>query len=190
MGYISGTEANTYLWTSWEDSVVLELVTQASLLVDQYCNCKNWFSAGTVTNERYNYKWTWPYYFSTFPVNSITHIYGTAVSIAEWTDFVANGHVVEFKSTVTELSTYNTDFWFTTFTYTKWYATIPDAIKSACKMLLSWLYNERKMWWIKSFTQWDLSLSFADGWWFWDPYQQYRTFKTLLAKYMIPYVAS
>lgn len=190
MGYISTSDANTYLGTSGEYTIVAELVTQASLLIDQFCNSKNWFDATTVTNERYEYQWTWPYYFSTFPINSITYINGTAVSITEGTDYLVTWHIVEFKSTVAELSSYNTDFGYITFTYTKWYATIPDAIKSACKMLVAWLYNERKLAWVKSFTQWDLSLSFADGGWFGDPYQQYRTFKTLLAKYMILYVAS
>lgn len=182
--YISTAEANTYLETSWEDSIVAVLVDQASHLVDRFCgyaNTSSWFafSAWTITAERHPYNGLWPYYFKYPSINSITTIMSTAVSYTEWTDYIVRGRRVEFSSLIT-LPNYNTTFNHITFTYTKGFETIPDDIKDACYIIVSWLYNARKSVGIGQFTQGDLSISYLGK--ILDD-ERYNTVKMLLSKY-------
>lgn len=182
--YISTAEANTYLETSWEDSIMAVLVDQASHLVDRFCgyaNTSSWFafSAWTVTAERHSYNGLWPYYFKYPSINSITTIMGTVVSYTEWTDYIVRGRRVEFSSLIT-LPIHNTTFNYITFTYTKGFETIPDDIKDACYIIVSWLYNARKSVGIGQFTQGDLSISYLGK--ILDD-ERYNTVKMLLSKY-------
>lgn len=187
MWYVSTADANTYLETSGEDSIVSILVDQASKLIDRYCGTN--FESSTQTNERHQYNWAWPYYLKYPPrwTAPLTHVYWSSVSYTEWTDYILRGRQLTFVSNIA--LNYNTTFNFITFTYTSGYTAIPDDIKDACYMIVSWLYNLRKAMWTSQLTQGDLSVSFTSGLFGWDS-EKYNSVKMLLSKYKITNVIS
>lgn len=188
MVYISTSDANTYLETSDEDTNIASLILQAENLINRYCGV-SWLWTQTITNERHKYYWVWPYYLKNIPINSITHINGSAITLTEWTDYMATGRKVIFNDTV-DTSQYNTTFWYITFTYTCGYASIPDAVKQACLMIVAWLYNYRKSVWVTQFTQWDLSISLANNWVLGLSSDELNNIRMLLAPYKIVNVVS
>lgn len=187
MTYISTAEANTYLETTGEDTNVADLVTQACYMIDRFCNRESGstyfaFQADTITNERYKYNWVWPYVLKWFPINSITQINWTTVTLTEFTNYLLEWSTVTFDTGV-DLSGYNTTRNIMRISYTKWYATIPNDIKTACKMIVAGLYHIRKVKWVSSFTQWDIQISLDSNWVFgWDS-KKYDEICLLLAKY-------
>ena len=179
MWYITTAEANDYLQTSWQDSIIAIFINQATELIDRFC--ERTFASATPT-ERYNYIWNGPYYLKSVPrwANPITHIYWSSVSYIEWVDYIITWNKLEFKSSI--VLSYNTDFNYITFTYTSWYTTIPDWIKDACYIITASLYNLWKAWGTSQFTQGDLSISF-NAQLFGGNNEQYNNVKMLLSKY-------
>lgn len=181
MWYISTAEANTYLWTSWQDTLVGVIIEIATNLVNRICWVET-FTSWTMTNESYDYNWVWPYYFTRVPVNSITHINWTSTTLVEWTDYILRWQRVEFAPNIS--FNWDTIWNKVKFTYTYWYANIPNDIKDATRILVSELWRKKDSEGISSRTQWDLSVTFNSV----AEKETERKVKSLLAKYILPRV--
>lgn len=188
MAYTTTSDVNTYLETSGEDTNIASLILQAENLINRFCGVSS-LATQTITAERHKYCWVWPYYLKNIPINSITHINGSAITLTEWTDYMATGRRVIFNDTV-DTSQYNTTFWYITFTYTCGYSTIPDAVKQACLMIVAWLYNYRKAVGVNQFTQGDLSISLASNGVLGLKTDELNNIRMLLAPYKIVNVIS
>lgn len=194
MAYVSTAEANTYLETSGEDTLIWYLISHACHLVDRFCNLQNTdtlfaLEAWTITAERHDYNDTWPYYFRYTPVNSITHINWTSGTFTELTHYIARGREITFDTAV-NLSAYNTTFWIITFTYTKGFATIPADVKQATLMITASLYATRKLQGVNNYTQGDLSLWITMEGVFGADSKMYNEIRSLLSKYKVVNVLS
>lgn len=194
MAYVTTAEANTYLETSGEDTLIWYLISHACHLVDRFCNLENTdalfaLEAGTISLERHDFNSVWPYYFKYTPVNSITHINWSAGTFTELTHYIARGREITFDTAV-NLSAYNTTFWIITFTYTKGFATIPADIKQACLMILGSLYTTRKLKGTNNYTQGDISLGLTVEGLFGSDSNMYNEIRSLLAKYKVVNVLS
>lgn len=154
MPYISVSEINTYLWLSWEDSLVSQLISDSENLINNFCKIDT-FNQHIIENEEYDYRWNWPYLLKHSVIQSLNKINWITFS---W-EYRLVWRTLTFKSCEV-ININDTERNNILFTYTVWYSDIPDDLKSATKMIVSELYNNRKSEWVKEFSQWDLRIVF------------------------------
>lgn len=186
MSYVTLAEANAYLWTSGEDTLVTNLITSASKIIDAFC-CVPWFNEVEETIHL-QYQSNWNYLFKRPNVTEISKING--VNVAQWinTDYIIQkGRRLSFKSSY---SIDADDFGRVEFIITYWYATIPDAIKQACFMIIQALYTSKWSTGLSSYSQGDFSLNMADGWVFGSETDKYKEVRMLLNPYKLVNVVS
>ena len=152
MSYISVAEANSYLSLPWEDTLVTSLISYAEAKINSYLWVTT-LSSTTYTEEKYNFKWNWPYYLSSINPTSLTEVDGVAFS---W-DYQLYGRELKFYLPLV----CNDTMWNKiTFTYVAWFSVIPDDIKKAMLDLVWLYYNSRKTNWLNSFTQGQITVNY------------------------------
>lgn len=173
--YVTTTEANNFLGTSWEDALIDELIKYAEAIVNSYCYVDN-FSLHDIEDEEHNYNSNWPYYLKHSVINSISEVNKEVFS---W-KYRLQGRKLTFWP-LENINYYDEDWYNILFTYNVWFETadMPKNIKLATLFVLSFIYNKRKSAWVKSFTIWDLSATFD-----WDE-KQLNKFKTYLSSYVV-----
>lgn len=167
--YATITDINTFLWTSWEDNLINMLNWVATSQINNYL-WVNTLNSATYTNEeydlygnnssffdRYNFNNYTPnniYYLRQINPTSITHINWVAV----W------NYKLEWRRLELENIPANTEQVFNKvkITYIAWFSVIPEDIKMIVYNLVWFMYNNRKAQGINSFTQGQLSVSYAN----------------------------
>jgi len=166
--YITLAEANNYLGTSWEDTLIDSIILSAESILN------NLLKVATITQATYTENIKFPaytgagytsygksFYLSNINPTSITSIDGISVWVLN-TDYTIAGRKITLKLPMQT----NPVFPFTnTVIYTAWFATAPNDIKHAMYILTSWLYNTRKTEWIKRFKQSLLEIEYKDTNW-------------------------
>lgn len=179
--YVSTSDLNLYLWTSWEDTLIAVFNWIATSMINNYLGVTDLASA-TYTNEEYDLYWNnnsffdrynfpdntvpnYIYYLNQINPTSVTHINWVAV----W-NYKLNWRRLELQYTPTGTETV---FNKVKITYIAWFSTIPDDIKAVVYNLVWYLYNSKKSQWINEFTQWQLTVKYWSNWtsrnnWDWD----------------------
>lgn len=186
MSYVTLAEANAYLWTSGEDTLVTNLITSASKIIDAFC-CVPWFDQVSETIYL-KYQSNWNYLFKRPNVTEITKVNG--VDVVSWIDidYIIQKHRrLSFKSTYSITAD---DFGRVKFEIKYWYNTIPDAIKQACYIISQSLYTGKWSTGLSSYSQGDFSLNMADGWVFGSDTEKYKEVRMLLTPYKLVNVVS
>jgi len=152
--YVTEAELNTYLWTSWEDTLLAVLNGIATAYINNFLRVTT-LNAQTTYQETQDYTWKIEYFLSELNPSNLT--------LVNWNAVVWQTNIEGRKLTF-QFAPINTDTVFNkiTFTYNYGFATIPDAIKGVVYDIVSYLYNSRKTSWIKSFTQWQISITYED----------------------------
>jgi len=149
--YISIDEINSYLWTSWEDTL-MELLNN---IVTEKINSYLWIDGlfEDEYEESYEFFSNWPYY--------LKQLNPTLLSKVDWVVF-AWDYQLQWRDLKFYLPLFCTDSVWNKieFTYTAWYTDIPSDIKWVCLDLVSLLYNYRKTNGITSFTQWQITVNY------------------------------
>ena len=168
--YVTTADINTFLWTSGEDTLINMLNWIATSQINNYLWVSDLNSA-TYTNEEYDLYGNNSSFFNKYnllnPVNpnyvyylkqinptSVTHINTVAI----W-NYKLNWRRLELENIPA-----NTEQVFNKvkITYIAWYTTIPEDIKMVVYNLVWFMYNSRKAQGINSFTQGQLSVSYAN----------------------------
>lgn len=162
MAYVTTESVNVYLGTSGEDPLIASLIASAESLFNHLIN-SNGISQATFT-EKYRYPlggfhsenmWR-VFYLDNINPTSVTEVDGVAISSGnyylEWRKLTLKT-AVSYQQTFPHLNTIK---------YVAGYATIPDDVKLAIKMMVGFLYQSKNANWISSFTQDQLTVNF---WW-------------------------
>jgi len=161
MAYITTEEINTFLGTSWEDTLIDALILDATDLIDSLFHVDS-FEEWTRTDEvKYNYK-DQEYCLKNYPVSEVLQVNDINYTWTINDDYkIVRDRQVIFR---TNLSTYIVPLKFEFFNiqYTAWYATIPQWIKTMMKYIVWWMYNDRKTIWITEYSLWDERIRFRD----------------------------
>lgn len=152
--YVTTTEINNYLWTSGEDTLIAILNWLTTAYINNFLRVTD-LNLKTAQEEEKDYTWKVNYLMNELNSTDLTLVNGS--SVVWQTNF-------DWRELQFEFAPLNTDTVFNkiTFTYTYGFATIPDAIKWVVYELVSYLYNARKTAWIKSFTQWQINVTYED----------------------------
>lgn len=156
MDYVTTTEVNTFLGTSWEDSLITLLWDMVESFLHTSLRITS-FSTATY-NE---------FHEATFPLNlNEKHFYilkelnPTVLTAINDINVSSDDYLLEGRMLNLD-TTYTVDDWNRVkFTYTAWFSTIPQDVKSMVLYGISGLYNARKGVGIKSFTQGQLTVSY------------------------------
>jgi len=152
--YVTESELNTYLWTSGETALLDELNNLATAYINNYLKVTD-LNEQTDKEEIQDYTWKTEYFTKELNPSNLT--------LVNWSAVVWEINITWRKISF-QFAPLNTDTVFNkiSFTYNYWYATIPDDIKWVVYNIVSFLYNWRKTTWLKSFTQWQISVSYED----------------------------
>ena len=152
--FVTTEEINTYLWTSWEDTLINVLNGIATAYIKNYLRVTDLNAQSTYT-ETQDYTWNNEYMLSELNPSNLTLVNGSAV--------VWNYNLTGRKLTF-EFAPENADTVFNkiTFTYDYGYSTITDDIKAVVYSIVWYFYNARKTAWIGNFTQWQISITYED----------------------------
>lgn len=156
--YVTIDEVNSYLETDLDETLATSYIEQAESILHSLCHVAR-FDYHEVTDERHDYKGNGPYYLKEKPVG-ITEVNGTAVSYTEGDDYLLRGRKIEFASNIT-IQEKNTKWSFVEFSYNAWYQQIPSDIINAVLILVGWIRTKAKWLWLSSYTQWDISITYA-----------------------------
>lgn len=152
MNYMSTSDLCIFLWISEEDILINNLNWIATSYINDYLDIDTLYSS-TYTNEEYDYNNN-IYYLNNINPTSITSIN----SVSPWL-YKLYGRKLELQ-----YSPINTDYVFNKIkiTYVAWYSVIPEDVKAVVYNLVWFLYNNRKAQGINSFSQGQLSVSYAN----------------------------
>lgn len=162
MAYISTAEANTYLGTSWEDTLISVLITSAEIILNNLL-WTNDLTQATHT-EKIQYPWyTWNYWLNYWRVFWLNNINPTSITSIDWVNVTNNvDYILEWRKVIlkTALTYQNTFPYKNTIIYVAWFSPIPNDIKQGMYMLVWALYNQRKAEWITRFKQAQLEVEY------------------------------
>lgn len=151
MSYITEADVNTFLGTSWETTLIDMLISMAESALNTELRIDG-LSVDDYT-EYYEVNDFGFFVLKQIQPNSVTSINDVAVSSS---DYLLEGRKLTLSVN------YTADKWNRIkIIYNAGYATTPQDVKTMMLHMVSWLYNARKWVGIKSFTQWQLSVSFS-----------------------------
>jgi len=152
MQYISDSELCTYIWATWEESLISILNSMASWMINSYLRI-DWIITATYTNEEYDYQWSWVYYLKQLNPTALTHV--------DWVAYTWS-YKLEWRKLTFQYSPALADtiYWKIDFTYTAGFTAVPDDFRFVVCNLVWYLYNNRKSSGIKSFTQGQISVAY------------------------------
>lgn len=162
MAYVTTEAVNLYLGTCGEDPLIASFIASAESIFNHLINSSG-LSTATYT-EKYRYPlggfhseniWR-VFYLDNINPTALTSVDGTAVS--SW-DYYLEGRKLTLKNSVSYQQTFPH---LNTIIYTAGYATIPDDVKQAIKMMVWFMYNSKNANWLSSFTQDQLEVTY--GW--------------------------
>ena len=151
MAYITVTEANEFMGTSWEDTLVTSLISYSESLLNTKLNVTTLESVPH--DEEHKYNGAGPYYVKELNPTVLTTVDNLVITGTY--KFFWRKLLLEYSPTPVDI------VWnMITLQYTAWYVTIPEDIKTVMLMLVSWVYNKRKSVGIKSFEQGEVSVTY------------------------------
>lgn len=152
MAYLTVWEINSYLWTSWEDTLLTPLLAYATAEINKYLWVET-LEQATYNNEEYDFISNWLYF--------LKQINPTSLSQVDWVAFTWD-YKLEWRQLKFYLPlTCNDPKWNKIkFTYTAWFVNIPNDIKKACLDLIWFYYNNRKTMGMTWFSQWQTSVNY------------------------------
>jgi len=162
MAYVTTESVNVYLGTSGEDPLIASLIASSESLFNHLINSSG-LSQATFT-EKYRYPLGGFQSENIWRVFYLDNINPTALTSVDWIavsswDYYLEGRKLTLKNSVSYQQTFPH---LNTIIYTAGYATIPDDVKQAIKMMVGFLYQSKNANWISSFTQDQLTVNF---WW-------------------------
>jgi hypothetical protein len=153
MNIISTVEAVSYLWLSWEDSLIEILNGIATQKIYSFLNI-DWILEKEY-EEKYNF--TDIFYLKQLKPISINEIDWVLYNWIIWTDYILEWRQLKFYL---PLICNDVRFNKIKFKYTAWFEEIPADIKQVALNLIWFYYNNRKTNWITSFTQWQITVNY------------------------------
>jgi len=168
MKYTTLDKANSFLWKSWEDDLITNLIEFAESMIDRYLQVDSLKSSDAGIIESYDYKWSWPYFLKQINPTSILEI--------NWSSVADNNYLLKWRKLIFNFSPSYDTFNQVKIKYKYWFIAIPSDVELACLYLVWWIYNSRKWLGISSFEHWDLKIDFRDS-------QELTAFKSLLVPY-------
>lgn len=162
MAYVTTESVNVYLGTSGEDPLIASLIASAESLFNHLINSSG--LSQTTFTEKYRYPLGGFQSENMWRVFYLDNINPTALTSVDWIavsswDYYLEGRKLTLKNSVSYQQTFPH---LNTIIYTAGYATIPDDVKLAIKMMVGFLYQSKNANWISSFTQDQLEVNF---WW-------------------------
>lgn len=165
MAYVTTESVNVYLGTSGEDPLIASLIASAESIFNHMIN-SNGLSQATFT-EKYRYPLGWfhseniwrVFYLDNINPTALTSVDGVALS--SW-DYYLEGRKLTLKTAVSYQQTFPH---LNTIIYTAGYATTPDDVKQAIKMMVWFMYQSKNANGLSSFTQDQLTVNYGGNTW-------------------------
>lgn len=152
--YVTIGDLNTYLWISWEDTLMEELNSIATAYINNYLKIVTLF-ASTTYDEIQEYNWSNEYILSQLNPSNLTKV--NWVSVVWEVNFT--WRLLTFATTPINI---DTTFNKITLTYDYGFEDIGNDVKSVVYHIVGYLYATRKSSWIKEFTQGQISITYKD----------------------------
>jgi len=152
--YVSEAELNTILGTSGETALLTELNELATAYINNFLRITT-LAKKTAQEEIQDYNGTNEYFTKELNPSDLVEVNGaTVVGVVD----------ITWRKITFQHTPINTDTIFNKITlkYTYGYETIPDDIKWVVYWIVGYLYNWRKTAGIKSFTQWQITVTKDD----------------------------
>lgn len=162
MAYVTTEAVNLYLGTCNEDPLIASLIASAESLFNHLVNSSSGLSQTTYT-EKYRYPLGGFTSENIWRVFFLDNINPTALTSVDWTtvsswDYYLEGRKLTLKTAVSYQQTFPH---LNTIVYTAGYATIPEDIKQAIKMIVGFMYNSKNANGLTSFTQDQLEVNYG-----------------------------
>lgn len=164
---ITLTQIKTHLWQpNMTDATAQILYDQAYWVLCGLCGVQN-FDDDLVT-DRFNFIWNWPYYLRSWPRKDNTHnhtihaVNWVDVDYWDWIEVFLQGRRVEFSSSLSlqpksvEWNTIEIQY------HSGFNWNIPSDFLGALYSLISSVNIQSKSEWMKSYSQWDISIEYGD----------------------------
>ena len=156
--YISVAEAKEYLWVTWDDTLIENLIKKWETAINNTLQYKSFETANY--EEEHRYKWNWPYYLKQVNPTSLIDVDGASI---QWS------YKLEWRKLRFEIAPNLIDTIWNTITikYTAWFDTIPTDIKETLKDIVKIYYRTAKSSAsvddrISSLEQWSLKVAYKD----------------------------
>lgn len=191
--YVSVSEINTVLGTSWEDTLIGVLNNSAESILNSLIGT-TWLNSWDIT-EKINYP-TFRNDFWMFPwrVLYVQWVNPTVVKSVDWVTLTSWDYEITWnKVFLKDTMNLQTDFPYkNTIIYTAWFTTIPNDIKQAIFLIVWALYNTKTSQNIDSFRQWELSINYSKDTVMnniMDP-ESFSLLSSIINKYKVPLILS
>lgn len=160
--YITLAEAKAY-WVTWTDAQITEYIN----ISESILNSMIWVDtlSKAPTTELHAQSMDWHYYLYKMPSiwDCVTHFGWTdTTEMTRDDDYILRARRLTFY----DLTPTANKFWMVKITYNTWYDTIPNDIKQAMYLLVSWAKAKAKSEGISNYSQGDVSMTYtAENFW-------------------------